>query len=201
MIKDIPNNWFTRFEFLLGVASINQFPADEGSELAFAGRSNVGKSSVINKLTQRKSLARTSKSPGRTREINYFQFEPGINLVDLPGYGFAKVNAEMKARWAELLEYYLAERQSLRGVFLIMDIRHPLGKFDQDMLNYCRANDLRVHILLNKCDKLSRNARNQTLLDLGKQLYKTHESCQLFSALKSDGVDEARKKMVDWLFE
>ena len=201
MNKEIPNNWFTQFEFLLGVASIKQLPSDDGTEVAFAGRSNVGKSSVINKLTQRKSLARTSKSPGRTREINFFQFKQGIYLVDLPGYGFARVNQEMKERWARLLEHYLSQRQALRGVFLIMDIRHPLGEFDLGMLDFCRASELPVHVLLNKTDKLSRNASNKTLFQVQNELIGSRETCQLFSALKGDGVDDARRVMANWLFE
>ena len=201
MNKEIPNNWFTQFEFLLGVASIKQLPSDDGTEVAFAGRSNVGKSSVINKLTQRKSLARTSKSPGRTREINFFQFKQGIYLVDLPGYGFARVNQEMKERWARLLEHYLSQRQALRGVFLIMDIRHPLGEFDMGMLDFCRASELPVHVLLNKTDKLSRNASNKTLFQVQNELIGSRETCQLFSALKGDGIDDARRVMANWLFE
>ena len=201
MNKEIPNNWFTQFEFLLGVASIKQLPSDDGTEVAFAGRSNVGKSSVINKLTQRKSLARTSKSPGRTREIHFFQFKQGIYLVDLPGYGFARVNQEMKERWARLLEHYLSQRQALRGVFLIMDIRHPLGEFDMGMLDFCRASELPVHVLLNKTDKLSRNASNKTLFQVQNELIGSRETCQLFSALKGDGIDDARRVMANWLFE
>ena len=201
MNKEIPNNWFTQFEFLLGVASIKQLPSDDGTEVAFAGRSNVGKSSVINKLTQRKSLARTSKSPGRTREINFFQFKQGVYLVDLPGYGFARVNQEMKERWARLLEHYLSQRQALRGVFLIMDIRHPLGEFDLGMLDFCRASELPVHVLLNKTDKLSRNASNKTLFQVQNELIGSRETCQLFSALKGDGIDDARRVMANWLFE
>ncbi len=200
MDKDIPNNWYTQFEFLLGVASAQQLPPDNGVEVAFAGRSNVGKSSVINSLTQRRGLARTSKSPGRTREINFFSYTDGIYLADLPGYGFAKVNVEMRKRWAVLMEKYLAERVSLSGVFLIMDIRHPLGDFDRMMLDYCRGNELNVHVLLNKSDKLSRNVANQQLFKVKKSLNIEQESCQLFSALKKSGVDEAREKMYSWLF-
>ncbi|MCZ6805189.1 MAG: ribosome biogenesis GTP-binding protein YihA/YsxC [Proteobacteria bacterium] len=184
----------------MGVASIKQLPADAGTEVAFAGRSNVGKSSVINKITNRRSLARTSKLPGRTRELNYFAYDENTYLVDLPGYGYAKVNASMQQAWAKLLERYLQERKSLRGVFLVMDIRHPLGKFDQLMLDYCQSCNLPLHILLNKSDKLSRNAANKTMSEIHRELDNINISLQLFSALKGVGVDEARIKLADWLF-
>ncbi len=184
----------------MGVASIKQLPADAGTEVAFAGRSNVGKSSVINKITNRRSLARTSKLPGRTRELNYFAYDENTYLVDLPGYGYAKVNASMQQAWAKLLERYLQERKSLRGVFLVMDIRHPLGKFDQLMLDYCQSCNLPLHILLNKSDKLSRNAANKTMSEIHRELDNINISLQLFSVLKGVGVDEARIKLADWLF-
>ena len=198
--KNLPQNWYTQFEFKLGVASVKQLPPDNAVEVAFAGRSNVGKSSVINRITQRKALARTSKLPGRTRELNYFAYADGIYLVDLPGYGYARVNTAMQNAWARLLEHYLRKRQSLRGLFLIMDIRHPLGEFDLQMLNYCRECDIPLHVLLNKADKLSRNAAQQELFRLRKELLAETETCQLFSALKGSGVDEAREKLASWLF-
>lgn len=196
----LPNHWYSRFEFKLGVAAKQQLPPDDGAEVAFAGRSNVGKSSVLNKVTQRKALARTSKLPGRTRELNYFQYDEDRYLVDLPGYGFARVNEAMQKAWADLLEYYLRERQSLRGLFLIMDIRHPLGEFDQQMLAYCRSCGIPLHILLNKADKLSRGAANNELQRVRNELLQETETCQLFSALKGSGVDEARQRLADWLF-
>lgn len=196
----LPNNWYSRFEFKLGVAAKWQLPPDNGAEVAFAGRSNVGKSSVLNKVTQRKALARTSKLPGRTRELNYFEYESGRYLVDLPGYGFARVNEAMQKAWAELLEFYLRERQSLRGLFLIMDIRHPLGKFDRQMLDYSRSCGIPLHILLNKADKLSRGAANNELQRVRHALTRELETCQLFSALKGSGVDEARERLGNWLF-
>ncbi len=196
----LPNGWYSRFEFIKGVASFNQLPEDVGAEVAFAGRSNVGKSSVLNKITNRRSLARTSKLPGRTRELNYFSYDEGIHLVDLPGYGYAKVNETMRNAWAKLLERYLQERQSLKGVFLIMDIRHPMGKFDQIMLDYCKSCDLPLHILLNKSDKLSKNVANKSMLDIRAQLADVNASVQQFSALKGVGLEEARQKMAEWLF-
>ena len=168
--------------------------------MAFAGRSNVGKSSVLNKITHRRALARTSKLPGRTRELNYFAYDDHTYIVDLPGYGYAKVDETMRNAWAKLLERYLRERQSLKGVFLIMDIRHPMGKFDQIMLDYCKSCELPLHILVNKSDKLSKNAANKSLLSIKKEISIKNTSVQQFSALKGEGLDEARQKLADWLF-
>lgn len=198
--EKLVNGWFSRLEFRLGVASIKQLPDDNGAEVAFAGRSNVGKSSAINKITNRRGLARISKSPGRTRELNYFAYDERTHLVDLPGYGYAKVNESMRDAWAKLMERYLRERQSLRGIFLIMDIRHPMGKFDQMMLEYCQTCHLPVHILLNKADKLSKNAGNKMMASVRGGLTDIDASIQLFSALKGSGLDEARDKLAEWLY-
>lgn len=195
------NGWYSRLEFRLGVASIKQLPADIGAEVAFSGRSNVGKSSAINKITNRRGLARISKSPGRTRELNYFSYDENTHIVDLPGYGYARVNVDMRDAWAKLLERYLRERQSLRGVFLIMDVRHPLGKFDQLMLDYCKSCQLPVHVLLNKADKLSKNAGNKVMAEVRRELVDVDASLQLFSALKGTGLDEARQKLANWLYQ
>ena len=132
--------------------------------------------------------------------MNYFAYDESTHIVDLPGYGYAKVNDAMRNTWAKLLEHYLQERESLRGVFLIMDIRHPMGKFDQLMLNYCQSCNLPLHVLLNKSDKLSRNVANKTISEIRGEITTTNTSVQLFSALKSTGVDEARQKLADWLF-
>ncbi len=179
--------------------SIKQLPADVGGEVAFAGRSNTGKSSVINKLTNRKGLARTGKRPGRTREINYFSCDQHTHIVDLPGYGYAEVNASLRNTWATLLDYYLRERQALRGIFLIMDIRRPPGKFDRQMLDYCQNRDLLLHILLNKSDKLSRSAGAKAMEKV-KEWAPDNTNTQLFSALKGDGVETARTRLATWLF-
>jgi len=196
----IPNGWYSRFEFIKGVTAFNHLPEDIGAEVAFAGRSNVGKSSALNKITNRRSLARTSKSPGRTRELNYFAYDESTHIVDLPGYGYAKVDETMRNAWAKLLERYLRERNSLKGVFLIMDIRHPMGKFDQIMLDYCKSCDLPLHVLLNKSDKLSKSAANKTTMGISRELADIDGSVQQFSALKGLGLDEARQKLADWLF-
>ena len=132
--------------------------------------------------------------------MNYFAYDESTHIVDLPGYGYAKVDDAMRNAWAKLLERYLQERESLRGVFLIMDIRHPMGKFDQLMLNYCQSCNLSLHVLLNKSDKLSRNMANKTIAEIRGELTTNNASVQLFSALKGTGVDEARQKLADWLF-
>lgn len=198
--QKLASGWYSRLEFKLGVASIKQLPDDDGCEVAFSGRSNVGKSSAINKITNRRGLARISKSPGRTRELNYFSYDENTHLVDLPGYGYAKVNADMRENWAKLLERYLQERESLQGVFIIMDIRHPLGKFDRQMLDYCQACHLPVHVLLNKSDKLSKNAGNKVLVEVRREIAGVDASLQLFSALKGTGLEEARQKLANWLY-
>ncbi|MCG8379334.1 MAG: ribosome biogenesis GTP-binding protein YihA/YsxC [Proteobacteria bacterium] len=177
-----------------------QLPSDTGREVAFAGRSNVGKSSSINKITNRRSLAKTSKTPGRTREINYFAYSENIHIVDLPGYGYAKVDARLQRSWSKLLEYYLQKRKALVGIFLIMDIRRPMTEYDQQMLEYCQTCNLPVHILLNKSDKLSRHAALKSMTQIKNQLSLPNTSFQLFSALKSTGVDIARTKLAEWLF-
>lgn len=168
--------------------------------MAFAGRSNVGKSSVINKITNRKSLARTSKSPGRTQQLNYFTYADHQHIVDLPGYGYAKVSPELQQTWKRLLEYYFKNRQSLRGIFLIMDIRHPMEQFDRTMLKYCQNFNRPLHIILNKSDKLSKQQATETITKIKAALQSPQISIQLFSALNGSGTNEARERLADWLF-
>ena len=200
LIQDLPRNWYNRFDFYQGVTSPARLPEDIGSEVAFAGRSNVGKSSTVNTIIRRKSLARTSKTPGRTREINFFSYDHHTRIVDLPGYGYARVNVSTRNRWSKLLENYLEKRRCLQGVFLIFDIRHPLGKFDRVMLEYCQGCHLPVHVLLNKTDKVSKNTADKTLDNVKKQLHGENISVQLFSARDAFGVDRAREKLATWLF-
>ena len=195
-----PAAWFGRLEFTLGVASSGQLPADNGREVAFAGRSNAGKSSAINRLTGRKALARISKRPGRTRELNYFSYDAHTHIVDMPGYGFARVDAGRQDAWARLADHYLRTRRALRGVFLIMDARHPGGKLDRQMLDYCLTAGLPAHILLNKADKLSRCQAALTLRDVQKSLAPETMSAQLFSALNGEGLAAARDRLARWLF-
>ncbi|WP_086934269.1 ribosome biogenesis GTP-binding protein YihA/YsxC [Agarilytica rhodophyticola] len=191
--------------FLTSAPSIRQCPEESGSEVAFAGRSNAGKSSSINTLTGNGKLARTSKTPGRTQLINFFGLNGGseLRLVDLPGYGYAKVPQEVKKQWQANLSEYLYERESLRGLVLVMDIRHPMQEFDSMMINWAVDANMPVHALLTKSDKLKRGAAKSTLLQFNQHMKKARVddlvSAQLFSALKKDGVDNLRDKLNTWL--
>ena len=185
---------------MLSVPEPQQAPPDVGYEVAFAGRSNAGKSSALNALTRRKSLARTSKTPGRTQHLVFFELDGERRLVDLPGYGFARVPEKIRRHWGEAMSQYLAERQSLRGLVLLMDVRHPLTDFDKQMLQWCQHARMPVHILLTKADKLKRGPANNTLLKVQKALADQADvSVQLFSALKHSGVEQARAKLDSWL--
>lgn len=184
---------FQQAEFLISAAAMKQFPPDQGAEVAFAGRSNAGKSSAINSITKTHNLARTSKTPGRTQLINFFTLTEKLRLVDLPGYGYADVPDRVRQGWEELLGEYFEVREALKGVVLVTDIRHALNPFDHQMLNFCQHHLLPVHILLTKADKLSRGAATSILKRLEKEL-STDDSItlQLFSAHSGTGVDEAR---------
>jgi GTP-binding protein len=185
---------YPRVRFLTSAQQPGQFPADHGAEVAVAGRSNAGKSSAINAITQRKGLARTSKTPGATRLVNFFELEAGRRLVDLPGYGFAAVPGEMRRHWGRLIEAYFADRSSLRGAIVVMDIRHPLTDYDLEMLGLAQARTVPVHLLLTKSDKLGRGAAQQTLHAVRKAVG-DGATVQLFSALKGSGVAEARSML------
>jgi GTP-binding protein len=192
---------FARARFLTSAPRASLAPPDAGAEVAFAGRSNAGKSSALNVITQQRALARTSKTPGRTREINFFALDDRLRLVDLPGYGYARVPHAMKTQWQQQLVEYLENRVSLRGLVLLMDCRHPLTEFDQQMLRWCAAAGLPVHVLLTKADKLKRGPASASLLAVRRQLGEFHSQAtvQLFSALKKLGVDEARQVIAGWL--
>ncbi|GMT39922.1 MAG: putative GTP-binding protein EngB [bacterium] len=186
--------------FIKGAYTLQQLPDDTGVEVAFAGRSNVGKSSTLNTLAGVKSLARTSKTPGRTQEINFFDLGNDRRLVDLPGYGYAKVSETRQHHWAETLGEYLLSRKSLVGLILLMDIRHPLKEFDRNMVHWCTHAGLPVYVILNKADKLSRGKASASLLDVKQKLAKFPiDGIQLFSSLKHTGVDEALQKLCNWL--
>ena len=175
-------------------------PEDHGREVAFAGRSNAGKSSALNKITCHQALARTSKTPGRTQHLVFFELDPERRLVDLPGYGFAKVPDHVKRKWGEAMAKYLQNRESLQGLILLMDVRHPLTEHDQQMLHWALHANMPVHILLTKADKLKRGAAQNALLKVKRELQELPlVSVQLFSALKGTGVDEARKVLDSWL--
>jgi GTP-binding protein len=189
------NPLYYQAKFINSSPHIKNMPPDEGREIAFAGRSNAGKSSAINALTRQKALARTSKTPGRTQLLNFFEINALFRFVDLPGYGFAKVPLAVKKDWHELMESYLSKRVSLCAIVLVMDVRHPLTDFDWLMVEWCQHRSLPLHILLTKSDKLSFGAAKSTLLEVQKQLENTSfpVSIQLFSALKKTGIDEVHK--------
>lgn len=192
---------FRHAVFLTSVPETRLAPPDEGAEVAFAGRSNAGKSSALNTISGQTALARTSKTPGRTQQINFFDLGNRQRLVDLPGYGYAKVPVAMKEKWQRSLTEYLHVRQSLRGLILLMDCRHPLTDFDRQMLTWCADTGLATHILLTKSDKLKRGPAASSLLNVRRQLPGIHPQAtvQLFSALKKTGLDEARAVLNDWL--
>lgn len=187
--------------FLLSAASLHHLPLDTGAEVAFVGRSNAGKSSALNCITGIKGLARTSKTPGRTQLINLFQLDSQRRLVDLPGYGYAKVSLASKESWQALVNRYLTHRASLKGLILVMDIRHPLKPMDWQLLNWTADMNLPVHILLTKADKLNRDPANRTLIKTKQALCNEAKliSVQLFSSQKGLGVEEARKQLDEWL--
>ena len=188
-------------QFLISAARADQCPPDEGLEVAFVGRSNSGKSSAINTLT-RANLARTSKTPGRTQLLNFFSLDEQRRLVDLPGYGYAKVPIPLKQHWQKHLEAYLSQRNSLTGVVLMMDIRHPFTAFDRMMLDWAKKTGMPVHVLLTKCDKLTPGAGRTALQKARKQLqdeWGEIAGTQLFSATKRLGTDEAYAQLAAWL--
>jgi GTP-binding protein len=186
--------------FLKSANHSQQFPSDDGQEVAFGGRSNAGKSSALNVIAGIHRLARTSKTPGRTQLINFFQIGPSQRLVDLPGYGYAKVPPTLKAHWGTLISEYITQRNSLRGIVLLMDVRHPLTPLDQQMIEWGLSFNISLHILLTKADKLTYGAAKNTLLSLLNALPKTAQlSAQLFSAINARGVNEARNQLDQWL--
>lgn len=199
---------FKSAHFLLSAPSLKECPPEEGAEVAFAGRSNAGKSSAINALTGNKKLARTSKTPGRTQLINFFQIsgtETPARLVDLPGYGYAKVAQSVQRAWQQNLSDYLHQRQSLGGLILLMDIRHPLQDYDTRMINWAVEASMPVHILLTKSDKLKRGAAKNTLFALLKHLGEAGVSdlvsAQTFSALKGEGMEQLEGVLKQWLIK
>lgn len=189
-------------EFLDAAAQPSQWP-EGGIEVAFAGRSNVGKSSAINMIMQRKKLARTSKTPGRTQQIIFFSLSDTQRVVDLPGYGFAKVPIAVRKDWEKYIGSYISSRQCLKGLVQLMDIRHPLTELDQQMLMWCSDIGLPVHILLTKADKLKFGAAKNIFLKVADQIEALGVDCsiQIFSAHKNIGVDDCRQQIVSWLSE
>ena len=192
---------FNNAKFIKSCAQLSQLPENSNAEVAFAGRSNAGKSSALNKITGIHRLARTSKTPGRTQLINFFEVADNLHLVDLPGYGFAKVPDKIKREWEQTLTGYLKTRECLSGIILLMDIRHPMKPFDIQMLDWTTHMGKKVHILLTKADKLKRNQQNKTLFEVKKQLEKYGDfvSIQLFSSTAGTGLDEAKTLITSWL--
>ncbi|MGV8960797.1 MAG: ribosome biogenesis GTP-binding protein YihA/YsxC [Stenotrophomonas sp.] len=191
-----------RAQYLLSAHNAGQLPLDVGSEVAFAGRSNAGKSSALNALTRRNALARVSKTPGRTQQLVFFQVTPDAHLVDLPGYGYAKVPMDLQAHWQAFIDQYFRTRDALKGLVVVMDIRHPLREYDLQMLGYAVQRGLPAHALLTKADKLGRGQQMQTLQKVKKELsglYGDTVSVQLFSGESKQGVDEARVVIGSWL--
>ncbi|MBF0264343.1 MAG: YihA family ribosome biogenesis GTP-binding protein [Gammaproteobacteria bacterium] len=203
------NNPFRGSSYFISVNQYEQLPDDEQIEVAFAGRSNAGKSSAINTLVDNQNLCRISKTPGRTQMINYFQLPNSKTIdnsqrfiVDLPGYGYAKVPLETKHHWQDLLGKYLAERDSLKGVVMIMDIRHPMTEYDEVMMKWCLDAQMPSHILLTKADKLKPGASKKTLQQVKQNIRQTYPdtSIQLFSSLKKTGVENLINQLNDWYY-
>ncbi|MCG7496750.1 ribosome biogenesis GTP-binding protein YihA/YsxC [Vibrio sp. Of7-15] len=186
--------------FITSAPDIRHMPADEGIEVAFAGRSNAGKSSALNRLTNQRSLAKTSKTPGRTQLINLFQVDENCHIVDLPGYGFAQVPVEMKLKWQKSLGEYLQKRESLKGLVVLMDIRHPMKDLDQQLIYWAVDSGLPVQVLLTKADKLKSGARKAQLLKIREESKSFGGDVQVdvFSSLKGMGVDQLRRKLDSW---
>ncbi len=194
------DNPFRNSRYLMGAAKLDQLPPDEGIEVALAGRSNAGKSTALNAITDQKNLAKTSKTPGRTQLINLFMIDESHRLTDLPGYGFAKVSKDQKAQWQQTLSRYLQERQCLKALVVFMDIRHPLKETDKQMVQWAVSGNIPVHVVLSKADKLKSGARKTALLNANKRLDRisTEITSQLFSATHKIGLDELIAKIASW---
>lgn len=188
--------------YLLSAHTSRQLPEDGGFEVAFAGRSNAGKSSALNALVNHNRLARVSKTPGRTQQLVFFQVQPDRYLVDLPGYGYAKVPQDLQAHWQAFIDRYFRTRDALKGLVVVMDIRHPLKEYDRQMLGYAVQRGLPAHALLTKADKLGRGQQGNALQAVKKELFSAFGdtvSVQTFSAESKQGVDEARMIVGNWL--
>ncbi len=194
------NPVYHQAKFLISASQLSETPEDQGKEVAFAGRSNAGKSSAINALTRQNNLARISKTPGRTQLLNFFEIDEQRKFVDLPGYGYAKVPLDVKKKWHKMMESYLGERNALCGIILVMDVRHPLTDFDMQMIEWCEYTRLPLHILLTKADKLKYGAAKNTLLRVQKELQAVdvEVTLQLFSSLKKTGLEDVHQVLDQW---
>jgi GTP-binding protein len=184
--------------YLDSIHNLSQLPPDQGVEIAIAGRSNAGKSSLINRLCDQNGLARTSKTPGRTRQLVFFQLDPMRHLVDLPGYGYAKVSGELKRHWHGLIQTYLDRRQALKGLVVVMDIRHPLKNTDIELIEWAGSRGLALHLVLTKADKLGRGKRNEALMQVTQRV-DPRVGVQTFSATSALGLDQLKETMAVWL--
>ncbi|GEM78115.1 putative GTP-binding protein EngB [Vibrio superstes NBRC 103154] len=186
--------------FITSAPDIRHLPEDEGIEIAFAGRSNAGKSSALNRLTNQRALAKTSKTPGRTQLINLFKVDENCHIVDLPGYGFAQVPLELKKKWQRSLGEYLQRRECLKGLVVLMDIRHPMKDLDQQMIFWAVDSGIPVQVLLTKADKLKSGARKAALLKIRKDAegFGGDVNVEAFSSLKGIGVDQLRARLDTW---
>ena len=191
------HNPYRTASYVISAHHLKQLPPDTGYEVAFAGRSNAGKSSAINTLTEQKSLARTSKTPGRTQQIVIFDLDEQRRIADLPGYGYAKVPAKLKAHWKQVMQRYFEQRKCLRGVVLVMDIRHPMKPFDEQMLAWCASANLPCHVLMTKADKLKRGPAQAALLKQQKSLPEGAPA-QVFSAKNRQGLDLLLERLNSW---
>lgn len=194
---------YQKATYLKSAAELSQLPADTGIEVAFIGRSNAGKSSALNTITGIKGLARTSNTPGRTQMINLFSVDANRRLVDLPGYGYAKVPRVVKERWEQNIDAYLQSRACLHGLILVMDIRHPLKELDVTVINWTVKCKVPLHILLTKADKLSNQAAKKALREVEEALekYGKKVSVQVFSSIKRIGLEEVQEKLDQWFTE
>ena len=191
------HNPYRTASYVISAHHLKQLPADSGYEVAFAGRSNAGKSSAINTLTEQKSLARTSKTPGRTQQIVIFDLDEERRIADLPGYGYAKVPQKLRAHWQQVMQRYFERRKCLRGVVLVMDIRHPMKPFDEQMLAWCSASGVPCHVLLTKADKLKRGPAQAALHKLRKSLPEG-ATAQVFSAKNREGLNLLFERLDRW---
>jgi GTP-binding protein len=194
------NSVYHQAKFMLSASQLSEAPEDQGKEVAFAGRSNAGKSSAINTLTRQNGLARISKTPGRTQLLNFFEIDEQRKFVDLPGYGYAKVPLAVKKKWHKMMETYLHKRDALCGIVLVMDVRHPLTDFDMQMIEWSEYTQLPLHILLTKADKLNFGAAKNTLFKVQKELSDVDATVtlQLFSSLKKTGIDDVHQVLDQW---
>lgn len=193
----MPNNLFRQTRFITSAVRPEQYPLDKGAEVAIIGRSNSGKSSILNTICDCRKLAKTSKTPGRTRTINFFEAAKDKRIVDLPGYGYARASAVEQQKWSTFIARYFSDRQSLRGVVIVMDARRPLMQTDRQVIRWLK--NINFHVLLNKTDKLKRGVATRHLKETATALADFPATTQLFSVYNGQGINEAKQKLAEWL--